>query len=98
MTNSTVADFHQGWMVEVVHEGSEFRTICYSPSRQRLSDYKIYTDQRQAMAAAKQLIDRQMVGHALQCVMRDLFEQGTLNFEDWRSLHRSLALNISALP
>lgn len=94
MANSTVADFHQGWMVEVVHEGTEFRSICYSPSRQRLSDYRTYTDQSRAMAAAKQLIDRQMVGHALQCVMRELFEQGALSFDDWRSLHNSLVFSV----
>lgn len=96
MINPTAKDVHHGWTVELFGDESGFRIACYSPSRQRLSNYKTYSDQSQAMAAAKQLIDRQMAGHVLQAVMRNLFEQGALGFEDWRSLHNSLALNVRA--
>lgn len=97
MKNSTEKHVHQGWIVELVIDDAGFRIVCYSPTYQRLSDYKTYAEPEQAIAAARHMIDRQMVGHALQGIMRDLFEQGALSFEDWRSLHNSLALNVRAL-
>lgn len=92
MSNPCLADFYHGWIIEIMYDSGGYKNMCYSPCRQRLSDFQSYPDDFQALAAAKQLINQQLVRYVLQGFLREMYESGRLEFEEWRSLNQSLML------
>jgi hypothetical protein len=94
MEEPCLADFYHGWLIEVRCEESGFRSVCYSPSRQRLSDYTSHPSDFQALSAAKRLIDKNVTRYLLASFLRDRYELGQLSFEEWRSLNQSLNATI----
>lgn len=77
-------------MIEVTQDDEGYKTMCYSPSRQRLSDYKHYPTDFTALSAAKWLIGEHFARHLLNGFLRDMYELGKLEFDEWRSLNQSL--------
>lgn len=94
MNNSCLADFYHGWIIEVSQQDEGFRSVCYSPSRQRLSDYVTYASDFQALSASKRLINQHFVRHALSSLLRELYEADSLDFDEWRSLNQSLSITV----
>jgi hypothetical protein len=90
MKNPRLADFHHGWIIEVVHHESGFQSTCYSPSRKRIQDISTYTCEQEAFNAAKKLISRHTACYSLATTLRELFELNKLEFEEWCSLNQSL--------
>jgi hypothetical protein len=85
------ADFYRGWIIEVSQEHQGFILVCYSPSRQRLRDYEVYETEFQALRAAKRMINYHIARDTMMRATRELYEVGQLSFDEWRSLHHSLA-------
>lgn len=96
MQNPCLADFYHGWLIEVNLAESGFQSVCYSPARERLSDYVIYSTDFQAIAAAKKIINKYIARHVLANFIRELYELEKLSFEEWRSLNQSLLSAIAA--
>lgn len=97
MKSCSTVDFYRGWIVEIEPQTEGVRTICYSPSRQRLTDYIVYPTVFPAIAAAKRLIDKQFACHALKGFLRELYEARELPFEDWRQLNSSLSRSVKVI-
>jgi hypothetical protein len=90
MKDPCLADFYHGWIIEVLAETEGFKSVCYSPSRQRLTDHKSYPSDICALVAAKRLINQHLACHSMSVFLRDAYEAGNLSFEEWRSLNHSL--------
>jgi hypothetical protein len=90
MSGEQRADFYQGWIIEVASEAGGFRSTCYSMSRKRLHCKQTYSQDSQAIHAAKQLINQYSACSQLSLAFRGFYEEGKLNLEEWRSLNRSL--------
>jgi hypothetical protein len=90
MKDPCLADFYHGWIIEISSGDEGFKSICYSPCRQRLTDYKIYPSDIEALIAAKRLINRHLACHSMSAFLRDAYESGKLSFDEWRSLNQSL--------
>ncbi|MDX2214421.1 MAG: hypothetical protein SFY66_14110 [Oculatellaceae cyanobacterium bins.114] len=97
MQNSYLADFYHGWLIEVMQTENGFQSICYSPARERLSDYSTYSNDFQALAAAKKIINKYVARHVLTSFIRELYELEKLDFEEWRSLNQSLINAIATI-
>ncbi|WP_416673315.1 hypothetical protein [Egbenema bharatensis] len=90
MRETYLVDFYLGWLIEVSQSGEQFKSVCYSPCRETFSLPKAYSSEFAAISAAKQIIDRYKACHTLTQILRDLYENNQLTFEDWRSLQQSL--------
>lgn len=90
MQNPYLADFYHGWLIEITQIESGFQNVCYSPTRERLSDYFIYSSDFHAIVAARKTINKYMTRHVLSSFMRELYELDKLSFDEWRLLNQSL--------
>ena len=90
MANHTLLEFHRGWMIEVVPAIGGFQNICRSPYGEELSDGKLYLQIKQAWQGAVSLIDQFYICYALKQVLREIYEEGNLEFEEWQQLSLSL--------
>jgi len=98
MHHSYLADFHRGWIIEVVRDGDGFRSTCYSSAREHFSDNTIYPSESQAIGTAKRTIDRYIACYLLSSFLRDMYELGNLSFEEWSTLNQSLMKGAIATP
>jgi hypothetical protein len=96
MKRVSIVDFYSGWAIEVSHTDAGYQFICYSPTRQRLFDRAFYSSDATALSAAKQLIAQYLACQQLTACWREMYELGTLSFEDWRSLNHALNAPFSA--
>jgi hypothetical protein len=87
--SSCLTDFHHGWLIEIVPCEQGFQATCYSPCRKRfvLQEPGSSLD---VLYVAKQAIDHQVACSSLSGVLRELYENGQLSFEEWSALHHSL--------
>lgn len=83
-------DFHCGWLIEIVPFEQVFKAVCYSPSRQCLVTPGEYLCNADAFRAAKQHIDYQAACNLLTATLRDFYEAGHLEFDEWRALQSCL--------
>lgn len=90
MKDTSLTDFYQDWLIEVAQEEGGFRIVCYSPSRQQLSDRTLHPHDFEALRAARKLIDQRLVCYSLANLLRDWYESDLLSFDEWRSLNQSL--------
>jgi hypothetical protein len=90
MHDSHSADFYHGWIIEIVQEDGGFKSTCYSPSRERYSDYVLHPSDADALVSARHGIDRYVVRHQLASFLRELYEVEKISFDEWRLLNRSL--------
>ncbi len=90
MRNDCLTDFYRGWMIEIVHQGNGFQSVCYSPSRQRVDDDVMYSQDFLALSAGRALVDLYLACQQFSGVLRELYESGKLDFEEWRSLTQSI--------
>lgn len=90
MNDASLVDFYRGWFIEIEPGQSSFRSICYSPCRQKIAIPAHFPSEFAALQAAKQEVDYQMTRFSVADVMRELYEAGRLNFQDWIALHHSL--------
>ena len=88
----SLTDFYRGWLVKISPSEQGFKAICYSPSRRQLVIPQYYASDLDALFNAKQTIDYRVACHALSVTLRELYEVGNLNFEDWSALQRSLTV------
>lgn len=84
-------EFYRGWIVETEQEETGHRGICYSPSRLCLNTHQTYSSELYAISVSKAMIDRHIACRQISIFLRDLYEAGNLEFEEWRSLCNSLA-------
>jgi hypothetical protein len=90
MNSSELIDFHQGWMVEVVPSEQGFLATCYSPSRKCVLVQEQHASDLEALYAAQQTINYQIACSSVATVLREFYEQGQLEFEEWTLLQQSL--------
>lgn len=90
MENSYLIDFYHGWLIEIRQFEGGFQHLCYSPTRERLSDSSTYDSDFQAIAAARKIINKYITRHVLASFTRELYELDKLSFDEWRSLNQSL--------
>jgi hypothetical protein len=90
MNGSELVDFHQGWLVEIVHSERGFLATCYSPCRKCVLVQEQHASDLEALYAAQQAINYQIACSSLATVMRDFYERGYLEFEEWTLLQQSL--------
>lgn len=86
----TEADFHQGWLIEVIPHEQGFQSLCYSPCRKRLADTTIYASVSEAIETARAQISYQMACTAIVVLMRDLYEDHKLSIDEWQNISRSI--------
>jgi hypothetical protein len=91
MHQCVLTDFYRGWMVEVRKQQGGFQSICCSPIGEKLSDRSLYTQDFEARQAAIALIDRLFACYALKQVLRDMYELGQLDRDNWQRLSQSLS-------
>lgn len=96
MKKMNAVDFYNEWAIEVFQTEAGYQFICYSPTRQRLCDRSVYSSDATAMSAAKRLIAQFLACQQLITCLREMYELGTLPFEDWRSLNHALIAPFSA--
>lgn len=96
MEDTSLIDFYQDWLIKVAQEEGGFTMTCYSPSRQQLSDRTLHPHNFEALRAARQLIDQQVVCYSLATLLRDWYESDLLSFDEWRLLNQSLFTLIKA--
>ncbi|MBF2026837.1 MAG: hypothetical protein IGS48_08730 [Oscillatoriales cyanobacterium C42_A2020_001] len=85
-----MTEFYQGWMIELIRVKENFQAVCHSPLGENFTDSVIYESQFTALQGAFRLIDQFYSCHALRVVLRELFEAGKLDFNEWQSLNQSL--------
>jgi hypothetical protein len=90
MVNGTLVEFHRGWMIEVMPLGDGFQNICRSPYGEELGDGKLYLHLSQAQQSAVELIDQFYICYALKQVLREIYDDGNLEFKEWQQLSQSL--------
>jgi hypothetical protein len=87
--NSDLVDFHHGWLIEILPSEQGFQAICYSPCRQQLILERQPSD-FDALYAAKQAINYQLARSSLSRIVRQLYETGRLQGNEWQKLQQSL--------
>ncbi|SRR5579883_1011241 len=92
-----LTDFYRGWMIEVSGTSSGFQSVFCSPRGRRFSDRLLYPCQFDAWKAASQLIDRALACYTLKQAIRDIYESGQLEFEEWQLLQCSLAQTLESI-
>jgi hypothetical protein len=102
MDSGYLIDFYHGWLIEVLPLGVSknefgFEVICYSPCREKVGNDQVYRSAFEAMKAAKQVINWHVACQLLRDILRQFYEADRLEFEEWRSLHQSLAAATKAL-
>jgi hypothetical protein len=90
MKHSPLTDFYRGWAIEVMPSVQGFQAVCYSPCRKQLVVETRHLVALDALHGAKQEIDYQLACISLAGALREFYEVGHLNFEEWHSLHHSL--------
>jgi hypothetical protein len=88
--NLLLVEFHRGWMIEVETSPEGFLNVCRSPFGEELSDGDYYQCRQQAWQAALEMIDLFYACYALKRFLRDAFEEGLLDFDDWQRLSHCL--------
>ena len=88
------ADFYQGWLIEVIQVEEGFRSICYSPCWEMLNSPLICASDFEAIGVARQHINQYGACYSIALVLRELYEDDRLSFEEWRLLQQSLANTI----
>lgn len=76
-------------MIEVTPTGKGYQVCCRSPLGEKLAP-TLCQSQQIAMTTAIQLIDYFFACQSLRQVLRESYETGTLTFEEWHRLGRSL--------
>jgi hypothetical protein len=90
MVNVMRVEFHRGWMIELMPSGDGFQNVCRSPYGEELSDGKLHSQLNEAWQGAVQLIDQFYLCYALKQVLREVYEDGNLEFKEWQQLSHSL--------
>lgn len=83
-------DFHRGWMVEVVAVADGFRGFCYSPSGHWVQTADTHRQESLAYQSAIALIDERSARTTLGQLLREFYEQGKLDFQEWQALRDSV--------
>ncbi|HIK54271.1 MAG TPA: hypothetical protein IGS37_03795 [Synechococcales cyanobacterium M55_K2018_004] len=95
MNEPYLADFYRGWTIEINQEADGFRSSAYSSGRKRLGQRTCYPSETQALIATKRLIDWQFACDQLSLLLRQWYEEGTISFEEWRLLFKSMHTTVS---
>ena len=77
-------------MIEVAKCQDGFQNICRSPFGEELSDGDFHCNRQSAWQSAMALIDLFYACYTLKQFIRDAYEEGMLNFEEWQQLSLSL--------
>ena len=90
MQNSVQADFHHGWLIEIIPHEQGFQTLCYSPCRKRLTDATVYPSVAEALERARVHVSYHVACSSLVHLMRELFENGKLTIDEWQAMSQSI--------
>ncbi|NEQ24237.1 MAG: hypothetical protein F6K28_34980 [Microcoleus sp. SIO2G3] len=90
MQQPTQADFHHGWLIEVVAHERGFQSLCYSPCRKRLVDATVYTSAAEALESGRLQVSYHVACISIVHWIRDLYEQHKLTIDEWQSLSQSI--------
>jgi hypothetical protein len=90
MKNIYLADFYQGWLIEVVETEEGFKSSCYSPCWEKFVSKTICSSEFEAVCLARMHINYCGACYALIGFLRELYESDRLTFDQWKLLQQSV--------
>jgi hypothetical protein len=90
MKNIYLADFYQGWLIEVVQVEEGFKSNCYSPCWEKFMSQTICASEFEAMNLARNRIRYCEACYAVIGLLREFYENDRLVFDEWNVLQRSV--------